>query len=328
MLPDELNAVAASHVPGAGKLDITRLGCGLVNETYQVRRDGAAFALRVAAANPHHLGIDRQWEARLLQTAAAADLAPAPVYCDPQRGILISRWSEGRPWSPQDARQPANVRRMAELLRRVHALPMPAPPRSMSPAGWIERYCDAGRHAAGEPSDAAAGLREAGGGLREAAAAQLAALAARPGAEPVVCHSDLHTLNLIDRGRSLILLDWEYAHAAEPLWDVAAWSANNDFEPQFEQQLLQAYAGRPPTREEQSRLRRLIWLYDYVCLLWSGLYLNLNGAGKKPRQTAEETYWPAACAAARGAAARVQVVVPMNFRHTTRPGDEPHQGKP
>jgi thiamine kinase-like enzyme len=270
MLPDELKALAARHVPGAGPLDITRLRNGLVNETYKLLRGGAAFALRVASANPHHLGVDRQWEARLLQNAAAADLAPAPVYCDPQRGILISRWSEGRPWSPQDARQPANIRRMAELLRRVHDLPIPAPPRLMNAAGWIERYSGGARRAAGESGDA-------GGVLRDMAAAQLAALAVLPGAEAVVCHSDLHILNLIDRGGSLILLDWEYAHAADPLWDVAAWSANNDFEPQLQRQLLAAYTQRPPTPDETPRLRRLVWLYDYVCWLWSELYLSQRG---------------------------------------------------
>src|SRR4029077_8673405 len=131
----------------------------------------------------------------------------APVYCDPQRGILISHWSEGRPWSPQEARQPANVLRMGELLRRGPDLPLPPPPRSMSPAAWIERYRAAAGHAGGEPGDAAA-PRHAGA-LQDMAAAHLAALAVLPGAAAAACHSDLHILNLIDRGGSLILLDWE-----------------------------------------------------------------------------------------------------------------------
>ena len=257
MRPDELEALAARLVPGAGPIHITPLRNGLVNETYEVRRDGAVFALRVASANPHQLGVDRQWEARLLRNAAAADVAPAAVYCDPQRGILISRWSEGRQWSPQDARQTTNILRMAELLRRVHALPVPVPPRRMNPAGWIERY----------------GAADAGG-LRDLADAHLAALAELPGGQAVVCHSDLHVLNLIDRGSSLILLDWEYAHVAEPLWDVAGWSANNDFEPQLQRQFLAAYLQRPPAPDQEVRLRRLFWLYDYVCWLWSVLYLR------------------------------------------------------
>jgi thiamine kinase-like enzyme len=102
---------------------------------------------------------------------------------------------------------------------------------------------------------------------------RLAAFAALPSAKPVVCHSDLHALNLIDCGRTLVLLDWEYAHVSDPLWDLAGWSANNDFEDALKRELLAAYTGRPPTPDEYLRLRLLGWLFDYIALLWSELYL-------------------------------------------------------
>ncbi|HXC07341.1 MAG TPA: choline/ethanolamine kinase family protein [Steroidobacteraceae bacterium] len=261
MRPDELQSLAVRHVPGGGPPIIHRLGKGLINETYRVVRDGESFALRVAAANPHHLGVDREWEGRLLGAAVAADLAPAIVYCDPRHGILVTRWVEAVPWSPSEVRRGPGIERIAELLRRIHALPMPAPARLMSPESWIDYYSGATPHA--------------GAALRKAATAQLAALAALPGADTAVCHSDLHVQNLIDRGDSLVLLDWEYAHASDPLWDLAGWSANNDFEPELRHELLARYTGRPPTRGESLRLERMGWLYDYVCLLWSELYLSL-----------------------------------------------------
>jgi thiamine kinase len=269
MRPDELESLAVRHVPGDGRPQVHRLGKGLINETYRVVRGGERFALRVAAANPHHLGVDREWEGRVLGAAVAADLAPAIVYCDPQHGILLTRWVEGVPWSPSDVRRAPGIARIAGLVRRIQALSVPAPARLMSPARWIDYYSGAAPHA---PTV-----------LRQAATAQLAALAAVPGADPVVCHSDLHLQNLIDRGDSLVLLDWEYAHASDPLWDLAGWSANNDLEPEMRHELLAKYAGRPPTRSESLRFKRLGWLYDYVCLLWSELYLNLRrDAGPDP----------------------------------------------
>jgi thiamine kinase-like enzyme len=266
MQPDELESVAARHVPGTGNLEIQPSGKGLINETYRVLRDGGAFALRVAAATPYDLGVDRAWEARVLECARSADLAPVLEYCDPQRGILIVRWVDGRSWSPVDVRRKSSLSRMAQLLRRVHALTMPAPARLMSPMTWIDHY------------SAAACTRDSSSGaaLRDASRGRLAALAALPRVDPVVCHSDLHTLNLIDRGDSLVLLDWEYAHASDPLWDLASWSANNDLEDEFKNELLRNYLGRAPTRDEHVRLLLLGWLYDYVCLLWSELYLNLR----------------------------------------------------
>jgi thiamine kinase-like enzyme len=282
MLPHELESMAARHVPGTGKLAIHRLRNGLVNETYRVLRDGAVYALRAAAANPYGLGLDRTWEARVLERAVLAGLAPGLEYCDPQRGILISRWVDGRLWTPADVRERANIARMADVARRIHALQMPTPPRIMTPSNWVDYYSAAARHSArvGPSTTATAstpGVASAGAALRTAAAERLAALAALPNVDPTVCHSDLHTLNLIDRGDSLVLLDWEYAHASDPLWDLAGWGANNDFEDELKHELLMSYTGRPPTADECQRLRLLGWLYDYVCLLWSELYLNLCG---------------------------------------------------
>jgi thiamine kinase-like enzyme len=264
----DVESVADRHVPGNGEIDIQRLGQGLVNDTYRVTRDGHAYALRLAVANPCDLGLDRRWEARVLEGAVAAELAPAPVYCDPERGLLISCWVDGRSWSPKDALRPANLSRMAELMHRIHDLGLPVPTRVMTPGQWVGYYS-----AAMEAPTARAAE------LRSVAVERLSALAALPGVAPVVCHSDLHTLNLIDRGRSLMLLDWEYAHAADPFWDLAGWSANNDFEDAPTLELLAKYLGRTPTPEERSRLRLLSWLYDYVCLLWSELYLSLHRGG-------------------------------------------------
>jgi thiamine kinase len=278
--------VAALHVPGTGQVEIERLGTGLVNETYRVLRDGSAHAMRLAVSNRDGLGLDRAWEARVLEGAVAAHLAPALEYCDPQRGILITRWVDGRPWAPADTRRPSNISRMADFMRRIHALPIPAPARFMSPAKWIDYYSaaalrsaprDAGAATAGAATipGAAATARDATV-LRAAATQRLAALAALPGVRPVLCHSDLHTLNLIDHGGSLVLLDWEYAHVSDPLWDLAGWGANNDFEEPVTHDLLAGYLGRRPSGDESLRLQLLSWLYDYVCLWWSEVYLNLH----------------------------------------------------
>jgi thiamine kinase-like enzyme len=269
MLPDEVERLAARHLPGEGKIGIHRLSVGLVNETYRVLRGGATYALRAPGSNPHSLGFDRTWEARVLELAAPRGLAPVVEYCDPHRGILISRWVEGRSWNTDEVREPSSIARVAGLARGIHALSIPVPARLISPAQWIDYYSAA--------ASAGTSVDPATAALRTAASRRLAALAALPAVDPVVCHSDLHALNLIDRGRSLVLLDWEYAHAADPLWDLAGWSANNDFDNEMRHGLLADYVGRPPSRDENLRLQLLGWLYDYVCLLWCDLYSVLHG---------------------------------------------------
>jgi thiamine kinase-like enzyme len=86
-------------------------------------------------------------------------------------------------------------------------------------------------------------------------------------------------MNLLHRDESLILIDWEYAHISDPLWDLAGWAANNDFEAAARGELLTNYLGSAPTAGDWQRLRLLMWLYDYVCLLWSKLYLSVRRDG-------------------------------------------------
>jgi len=259
-MPDDIERLCRAIVPGTGAIEVQALANGLISETYRVVRDGHSYALKAAAAHRGDFGLDLAWEAQVLQRAGSLGLAPPLVYCDPKRAVL-SRWVVGRTWSPLEVRRPANITKIAALLRRVHALSVPLPPRVMSPMSWIQVYGAAlSRHTRGA-SD---------GALRAAAESRLQQLAGLPAAAGVVCHSDLHAMNLMQVDEILTLLDWEYAHVSDPLWDLAGWAANNDFEPETQRELLMNY---------WKRLRLLTWLYDYVCLLWSEFYLNTRREG-------------------------------------------------
>ena len=255
-------------VPGGGVVAVEVLGAGLLADTYRVARDGVAYTLKIAADHGLQLGADFTWEARLLERAAAAGVAPSMVYSDAGRKLLLTRWVAGRPWSNERAKDPASAGRVVQLLRRVHALEAPAPSRCISAERWMEIYAAALARRDLDAGDAA---------LRAAAAAcirQLDAVTAASPAPGVVCHSDLHALNVIEQGEVLILLDWEYAHVGDPLWDLAGWSANNDLAAEPQWLLLTEYGGRSPACADWQRLRLNLWLYDYVCLLWSRLYLS------------------------------------------------------
>jgi thiamine kinase-like enzyme len=259
--PDEL---ALRWVPGEGPVTLRPLAAGLVNESYRVERSGRVYSMRLAADVPE-LGFDRDWECAVLECAARAGLAPAVACCEPSQGILVTEWTGGHAWTAEELRLPDNIRTLTGLVRQVHALPIPMPARIMSPAAWIALY---------DRAAARAGMQSVrSAGLRFAVNARLEDLAAIPSAHGVLCHSDLHRLN-VAAGERLVLLDWEYAHVADPYWDLAAWIANNDGTASFATQVLAGYLERPAGEHESARLRLLIWLYDYVCLLWSELYLS------------------------------------------------------
>jgi thiamine kinase len=288
-----LEEAALQWVPGSGPVDIRQLTSGMVNDSWQVARGGRLYSLRMSQSNGEDLGLDRAWECRVLAQAAAAGLAPAIAHCEPARGLLIAEWVSGRAWTADEARALPNAQVMAGLLRRVHALPVPRPARIMVPRSWIEHYAAASRRR-GVP--AARRSSE----LRAAADMHLDRLAGLPQPGLVLCHGDLHRLNLKVADR-LILLDWEYAHVADPLWDLAGWMSNNDGTDAVATVLLAAYLGRAAAPAEAERLSLLTWLYDYVCLVWSELYLY-----QQPRtQQQPETGGDAVLARAEVLAARM-----------------------
>jgi thiamine kinase len=264
MQPGEIEQLGRRVVPGTGSLVVEHLSSGLVSEVYRVVRDDAAYALKVASEHAGRFGLDFAWQAGVLQAAARAQIAPPLEYFDSVRGVLVTRWIKGRSWPPREVQSACGIARIGGLLRRVHALPIPAPVRALNPMTWIEIYRAAASQ--GDEMRLDPALQE----TAVLAAAELDALPKPPG---VVCHSDLHTQNLLESDAALLLLDWEYAHVNDPLWDAAGWSANNDFDGESRRMLLASYLGSAPTANDWARFSLLGWLYDYVCLLWSGIYL-------------------------------------------------------
>ena len=269
MRSPEIERLCHAIVPGAGSVDLTALGAGLISETYRVTRDGVAYTLKVAAEQRPDLRLDLAWEVRVLELAGSAGLAPRLAYFDPDSAVLLTRWAEGRSWVSHEAAAAANLENIAALLRRVHALAVPIPARRVTPLQWIKIYDAALSRRASAPSDPV---------LRSAAVARAESLGELPREIGAVCHSDLHAMNLIQQDESLILLDWEYAHVTDPLWDLAGWCANNDFDADVQWSLLTRYLGNAPVSSQWPRFRLLLALYDYVCLLWSQLYLSVRSA--------------------------------------------------
>src|SRR5258708_13744357 len=131
---------AALAVPGS--MDLKPLRAGLISATYRVARDGVAYTVKVAA-DERLVGLDPAWELSVLERAGRIGVAPRVVYADLERAVLIARWVPGRSWLPQEVKAAANLSNMAELLRNVHALSVPTPPRMISPLEWIVYYAKA-----------------------------------------------------------------------------------------------------------------------------------------------------------------------------------------
>ena len=138
--------------------------------------------------------------------------------------------------------------------------------RTCTPSAWVSFY-------RGQLALRAGGVPAVLGSSADRAAHALAKMAP---VKPVVCHSDLHRLNVLQPAggglESSVLLDWEYAHQSEAAWDLAGWSANSDFTPAHSRALLAAYERDGRDIIPWQRFVLLRWLFDYISVLWIRLF--------------------------------------------------------
>ncbi len=261
-----IERVARQYLPGRGAVRLQRIGTGLGSRTYRAERAGRVYALRFAPADERGEGFDPRWEHAVRTVAGAAGLAPEVVRSDPDAGILVSRWVEGSSWDAVALDDPGRIAAVAALMRSIHALAPPVPARRIGVADWIAHY---ERALGGSVT-----IVDDGAALRAAAGVRLRLLAQTDEDAPALCHSDLHALNLIETPTGLLALDWEYAHVGDRFWDVVGWSCACDWTDATRAVLLERYLGREPSARERTRFVAVGWLYDYVGVLWSELFLR------------------------------------------------------
>jgi thiamine kinase-like enzyme len=196
------------------------------------------------------------------EALAAAGLGHAPVRFDAEAGVYLRRYVPGRAWSAEDLQNTRNLERLAELLRRVHALP---------PAGRkFKPLKAAGRYAR------QIGTAKAGNLFGQAATAYALA---EP-ATPALCHNDLFCGNVIESDDDgLALIDWEYAGIGDPFFDLAVVVRHHELAEAPARHFLGAYLGREVVEEDMARLGKQCRFYAALLALWN-LRINPPAGGR------------------------------------------------
>ena len=220
----------------SGSVDPEPLTGGITNINFVVADGGERFFVRVGEDIPIH-GILRVNELAAARAAEAAGVSPAVVYAEP--GAIVMRFVEGRTYGPEDVRDPTNLERIVDLIRRCHH-DIPRHLRGPVLMFWVFHVI---RDYAGTLRDGNSRSRELLPNLLERAERLEAAVGP---IQVVFGHNDLLAANFIDDGERLWLVDWDYAGFNSPLFDLANVASNNEFPPELASRLLEAYFGRPP----------------------------------------------------------------------------------
>ncbi len=237
----------------SGRVALAPLAGGISNLSFTAVDNSGKYVVRVTRDFPfHHVFRDR--EVMSARAAHAAGFAPEVVHAEP--GLMISRFVEGKVFSTEDVR--ADIPRVAEFLTRFHR-DMPA---HVSGAGFIFWVFHVNRDYVRQLAEYADDKRYpewlAINDELEAAQAPL----------PIgFGHHDLLPANLIDDGKRLWLIDYEYAGFGTAMFDLANLSSNNNFSAAQSAELLDAYFGRATDElqrshaamEAASLLREALW---------------------------------------------------------------------
>jgi len=253
-MPDIEGRIAALPI-WSGPVALAPLSGGISNQSFTATDDAGKYVVRITRDFPfHHVFRDR--EVMSARAAFAAGFAPEVIHAEP--GLMVSRFIEGDVLTPERVRN--DIPRIADLMFRFHR-DMPA---ALSGPGFMFWVFHVNRDYVRKLHEAG----HAGAALDNWLAVNTELEAAQMVMPIAVGHHDLLAANLIDDGKRLWLIDYEYSGFGTGMFDLANLSSNNDFSADHSAQLLDAYFGRTPNdvvlrshaaMEAASLLREALW---------------------------------------------------------------------
>ena len=241
-------------------MEVRELTGGLSNRTVRVTTTDAGVPLdlvvRPRAAGL--LGTDRDREHRNTVTAATTGAGPAVVEFVPPDGPLAVAYLDARPLRLEDLR--ADLARVAALCRRLHGGPRFEGDLDVAAVQQRDLLL-VDDHRTWRPRSHSH--------LGPVVARVVAAMDDNP-VPTVPCHNDLPGGNVLDDGRRLWLVDFEFAANNDPWFELGNLASGAALDHEQVEELVAAYdGGAGPERVARTRLWSAVCSWTWV--LWASL---------------------------------------------------------
>lgn len=202
--------------------NVQRIPHGLTNKSWVVKRSDGALVIRVPFEHSDQLKIDRDNEAIILNIVSEEGIGAPVLFCDPKESLLITQYIEGSVWQPADAHKKENIIKICALLKKLHALEPPQNIQTTYYSEVLKYYWDL---------------------LKVQYDQTLLPLAEKldQTRQTALCHHDVNHFNVIEDGKKLWLIDWEYAALGDPYFDLASLACYNQYHPSEIKILLESY---------------------------------------------------------------------------------------
>ncbi|QCO54740.1 choline kinase [Pseudorhodobacter turbinis] len=221
----------------AGEVSLSPLEGGITNLNFLAEDAEGRFAVRVGSDIPEH-HVMRFNELSAMHAAYAAGVAPRVKYAEPS--VTVLDFVDSHTLTPEDVTAPEMLPRIVELVKRCHQ-EVPKHLRGPALIFWVFHVIRDYGATLAERGSAYADLIDelvSYGNALEAAAGPF---------DVVFGHNDLLAGNILDDGKRLWLIDYDYAGFNSPLFDLGGLASNNNLSEKQEQACLEQYFEAPVT---------------------------------------------------------------------------------
>jgi thiamine kinase-like enzyme len=217
-----------------GHVSIEPLKGGVSNASFTVTDACGKYVVRVGEDYPFHQ-VSRAREAIASRAAFQAGLSPEVLHIE--NGLMVLRHVDARTYCETDVRSSWSA--CVDIVARCHR-DMGKLVRGQGAIFWVFQIL----------RDYAATLKAAGHSRAPEIPRWIKIIDQLEEAQvplPIVFgHHDLLPTNLMDDGKRLWLIDWEYGAFGTAMFDLANIAAANSFDAKLEASMLEHYFGRKP----------------------------------------------------------------------------------
>lgn len=232
---------------------------GMTNDSYIFYCDGKKYIYRQAGKGSEML-VDRYREHANYLALKDRGISDVVVYHNPMDGTKITEFIENsRSIDPDD---PGDIHRSLEALRNLHSADIVSPHDFdfIKTIDYYERIC------INSEVEFFSSYRRYKSTVEE-----LLKKVENLGIKKCFCHIDFVPGNcLMKADGKVVLIDWEYSGAQDPLVDVAMFCLSAAFDKGQSDKLLAEYLQHKPTDEEKARFYTYMATAGLMWSLWSG----------------------------------------------------------
>ncbi len=217
------------------KIEITPLSGGLTNLNFVITDGDKKYVLRNGSDIPEH-NLMRFGDLAASRAAHLAGLSPKVHYAE--NGMTVIDFIESKTLSEADVQDRNTLARIIPLMQRCHR-DIPQHFRGPALIFWVFHAIRDYEKNLTERGTGYAGL------LPEYMEINAALEAAAKPFDIAFCHNDWLAANILDDGKRLWLIDWDYGGFNSPLFDLGGLASNNSFDEATETFLLETYFKTP-----------------------------------------------------------------------------------